>query len=217
MSVSLELSQLRQEYTRHELDEKMVHSNPLNQFTIWFNEALDSQILEPNAFTLSTIDVNGYPTARVLLLKELTEKGFVFYTNYNSDKGKEIEKKPFASMTFLWLELQRQIRIKGAVTKIEREISKEYFQSRPFESQLGAWVSPQSTIIPSRAYLDEEFQKYQHKYNIGDSIPLPDHWGGYVLQPKEMEFWQGRSGRLHDRIRYKLDDRHEWIIERLAP
>jgi pyridoxamine 5'-phosphate oxidase len=217
MSISLELSQLRQEYTRHELDEKMVHSNPLNQFTIWFNESLDSQIPEPNAFTLSTIDINGYPTARVLLLKELTEKGLVFYTNYNSDKGKEIEKKPFASMTFLWLELQRQVRIKGAVAKIEREISKEYFQTRPFESQLGAWVSPQSTIIPSRAYLDEEFQKYQLKYNNGDSIPLPDHWGGYVLQPKEMEFWQGRSGRLHDRIRYRLDDRNEWIIERLAP
>lgn len=217
MSISLELSQLRQEYTRHELDEKMVHSSPTHQFSIWFNEALDSQILEPNAFTLSTVDLDGFPTARVLLLKELSETGFVFYTNYESAKGKEIEKNPYGAMTFLWLELQRQVRIKGSVSKVKRETSREYFQSRPFESQLGAWVSPQSKIIPNRAFLDEKFQKYQQKYGSSENIPLPDHWGGYVLNPTEMEFWQGRMGRLHDRIRYRLNGPQDWIIERLAP
>lgn len=217
MSISLELSQLRQEYTRHELDEKMVHSSPTHQFSIWFNEALDSQILEPNAFTLSTVDLDGYPTARVLLLKELSETGFVFYTNYESAKGKEIEKNPYGAMTFLWLELQRQVRIKGSVSKVKRETSGEYFKSRPFESQLGAWVSPQSKIIPNRAFLDEKIQKYQQKYSSSENIPLPDHWGGYVLNPTEMEFWQGRMGRLHDRIRYRLNGPQDWIIERLAP
>lgn len=216
MSASLEISQLRQEYSKHELDESMVHSQPVEQFKIWFNEALDSQVLEPNAFTLSTIGEDDFPTSRVLLLKEINENGFVFYTNYRSAKGREIEKNPRGAMTFLWLELQRQVRIKGTIQKVPGETSRQYFQSRPFESQLGAWVSPQSEIINSRAYLDNQLDLLRKEFIGKDILPLPEHWGGYILKPVEIEFWQGRMGRLHDRIRYRTKGQ-DWLIERLAP
>jgi pyridoxamine 5'-phosphate oxidase len=216
MSEQLSLAQLRQEYSKHELDVHMIHKNPVDQFSTWFKEALEAQIPEPNAFTLSTVGQDGYPSGRVLLLKEIFQHTFVFYTNYRSHKAMELEKSPKASMTFLWLELQRQIRIKGDVSKIDRNISETYFQSRPKESQLGAWVSPQSEVIPDRLYLDKKYADLEKEYKHTDVLPLPDFWGGYVLRPVEIEFWQGRTGRLHDRIRYKLSG-DEWIIERLAP
>lgn len=216
MSEHLSLSQLRQEYSKHELDVHMIQKNPVNQFSLWFAEAMEAQVPEPNAFTLSTLGQDGYPAGRVLLLKEISQQSFVFYTNYQSNKGLELHKSPKASMTFLWLELQRQIRIKGDVSKIDRNISETYFQSRPKESQLGAWVSPQSQVIPDRKYLDKKYSDLEIEYKNTDILPLPDFWGGYVLQPVEIEFWQGRTGRLHDRIRYSLSG-NEWIIDRLAP
>lgn len=216
MSVSIEISQLRQEYSKHELDESMVHSHPIEQFKRWFNEALDSQVLEPNAFTFSTIGEDDFPSSRVLLLKKVNENGFVFYTNYRSAKGREIEKNPRGAMTFLWLELQRQVRIKGTIEKVSVEASRQYYQSRPFESQLGAWVSPQSEIISSRAFLDNQLDTLRKEFAGKDILPLPEHWGGYILKPVELEFWQGRTGRLHDRIRYRTTGL-DWLIERLAP
>lgn len=216
MADSRDISQLRQEYSRHELEEAMVHSNPMEQFKIWFYEALESKLTEPNAFILSTIDSNGFPASRTLLVKEIMHSGFIFYTNYQSDKGKELEDNPNAGMTFLWLELQRQVRIKGTVSKISRELSEKYFQSRPFESQLGAWASPQSQVIADRTILDQTMENLREKFKNQDVLPLPDFWGGYLLQPVEVEFWQGRMARLHDRIRYRKLDK-EWKIERLAP
>lgn len=216
MSTSLEISQLRQEYSKHELDENMVHSHPIEQFKIWFNEALDAQVIEPNAFTFSTLGEDDFPSARVLLLKEVDSTGFIFYTNYQSAKGSEIEKNPKGAMTFLWLELQRQVRIKGTIEKVPRETSRQYFQSRPFESQIGAWVSPQSKIIPERSFLDNQLELIRKEFAGKEVLPLPDHWGGYIVKPIELEFWQGRMGRLHDRIRYRMAE-NEWLIERLAP
>lgn len=216
MSEQLSLAQLRQEYSKHELDVNMIHKNPVDQFTTWFKEALEAQIPEPNAFTLSTLGKDGYPAGRILLLKEISQQTFVFYTNYRSQKALELEQSPKASMTFLWLELQRQVRIKGDVFKTEKKISESYFQSRPKESQLGAWISPQSEVIPDRMYLDNKYADLEKEYKNVDVLPLPDFWGGYIVRPVEIEFWQGRTGRLHDRIRYRLIN-NEWIIERLAP
>ena len=216
MGDSRDISQLRQEYSSHELEESMVNSDPLEQFKIWFYEALEAKLTEPNAFILSTIDGSGFPASRTLLVKEITESGFIFYSNYQSDKAKEIQENPNAGMTFLWLELQRQVRIKGVVSKIPRDKSEKYFQSRPFESQLGAWASPQSQVIPNRTVLDQTMENLREKYKNQEALPLPEFWGGYLLQPLEVEFWQGRMARLHDRIRYKKWE-GVWKIERLAP
>ncbi|MFZ1705733.1 MAG: pyridoxamine 5'-phosphate oxidase [Saprospiraceae bacterium] len=217
MSITVELAQLRQEYSKHELDENVIHVNPLEQFKLWISEALNAQVIEPNAFILSTIGEDGFPAARVMLLKEVDTSGFVFYTNYTSSKGKDIQNNPVGSMTFLWLELQRQVRIKGRFEKVSRQQSLEYFQSRPFDSQIGAWVSPQSSVIQNRAVLDQEFEQLKKKYKGEDKLPLPDHWGGYKLIPVEVEFWQGRMGRLHDRIRYHNVGEGVWTKQRLAP
>ncbi|MBK8518492.1 MAG: pyridoxamine 5'-phosphate oxidase [Saprospiraceae bacterium] len=212
------LSDLRQDYKKNQLSEDMVSSDPLVQFDQWFSEAMEAGVTEPNAFTLATVDVSGDPSARVLLLKGVDDGGFVFYTNYESDKANHLEHRARASMCFLWLELERQVRVSGGVTKISREESEVYFHSRPRESQIGAWVSHQSHVISSRAKLEIRLEEMIEKYKNQDTIPLPDNWGGYRLIPERIEFWQGRANRLHDRLLYsKAKGLTSWIIERLAP
>ena len=198
-----------------ELSEDDVLSNPFEQFNVWFDEANQTEIVEPTAAILSTVGENNHPSARTILLKEVNEKGFVFYTNYESKKAKDIASNPNISLLFLWKEQQRQVRIVGQSEKISREESEKYFRTRPRESQIGAWASNQSSVIPDRKSLDNKFEEYRKKF--GDKeIPLPDFWGGYVIIPNYFEFWQGRPGRLHDRICYKFEDQ-EWRIFRLAP
>ncbi len=210
------ISDLRQEYKKHILSEASVLTDPLTQFDVWFHEALRAGVPEPNAFTLATVGVNGRPSARVLLLKGIDAGGFVFYTNYNSNKAQELESVPYASMVFLWLELERQIRINGPVAKISREESEQYFQSRPRESQIGAWVSPQSHKIPSRDLIEQTLVSMIEKFKTNETIPLPEYWGGYRLIPEEIEFWQGRPNRLHDRLLFTCENEN-WRLDRLAP
>lgn len=209
------LSNLRQEYKKHQLTEDLVLGDPLKQFEIWFKEARVGGVLEPNAFTLATVSENGTPEARVMLLKGMDNGGFVFYTNYESDKAKDMADFPVATMCFFWLELERQVRISGPVHKVSRAESEQYFYSLPRESQIGAWVSPQSKIIASRDVMVENLKKISDKYT--DVIPLPDHWGGYRLIPVEVEFWQGRPDKLHDRLLYSEHEDGGWEIVRLAP
>ena len=205
---------LRQEYKKHQLSEDNILTDPLEQFRMWFHE--DAGIMEPNAFTLATVSKDGTPSARVLLLKGVDENGFVFYSNYNSEKGRDLAEKPVGSMVFLWLELERQVRISGPVTKVTREESEIYFHSRPRESQIGAWVSSQSQIITSREELEKNLIVQQEKFKDSEVIPLPEYWGGYRLQPLQIEFWQGRPNRLHDRLLFSAIE-NIWKIERLAP
>lgn len=207
---------LRQEYKKHKLSEDNILTDPLEQFRIWFHEALEAGVMEPNAFTLATVANDGTPSARVLLLKGVDESGFVFYTNYNSEKGNNLEAIPFGSMVFLWLELERQVRISGPVSKVTRDESEIYFHSRPRESQIGAWVSPQSQIISSRDVIEQNLIIQQEKFRDTEVIPLPDYWGGYRLQPLQIEFWQGRANRLHDRLLFSAVE-SKWKLERLAP
>jgi pyridoxamine 5'-phosphate oxidase len=208
---------LRIEYKKAMLEENTVKSDPLAQFDQWFNEAVAAEIPEPNAFTLATVGENGTPSARVLLLKGVDHGGFVFYTNYTSDKAKDIKQFPVGSMVFLWLGLERQVRISGPISKVSREESEVYFHSRPRESQIGAWVSPQSRIIESRDVLEQNLVEANERFKDVDVIPLPDFWGGYRLVPVEIEFWQGRPSRLHDRILYSEHENGGWRIDRLAP
>lgn len=208
---------LRQEYKKSTLSETSVLADPLAQFEVWFQESLKSGITEPNAFTLATVGENGTPSGRVLLLKGVDKGGFVFYSNYQSDKAKDIKQFPVGAMVFLWLELERQVRISGPITKLSREESEAYFHSRPRESQIGAWASPQSRVIESRDVLDKNLEACLEKFDGVDVIPLPDFWGGYRLMPVEIEFWQGRPNRLHDRILYSEHENGGWQIERLAP
>jgi len=198
-----------------ELSKDKVLSNPFEQFNVWFDEAKRSEIIEPTAAILATVDKDGHPSARTILLKEVNEMGLVFYTNYASKKAKDIASNPNTSLLFLWKEQQRQIRIEGRSEKISKGESEKYFHTRPRESQIGAWASHQSSVIQDRKTLDDKFEKYRKKFG-DEEIPLPDFWGGYVLIPNYFEFWQGRSGRLHDRICYKLEEK-EWEIFRLAP
>ena len=198
-----------------ELAKDKVFENPFNQFSLWFDEAKQFETFEPTAAVLSTIDKENHPSARTILLKDVNEKGFVFYTNYGSKKAKELTSNPNASLLFLWKELQRQVRIEGTTEKVSRKESEEYFHSRPRESQIGAWASAQSSVIPDRKSLDDKFEKYREKFGE-DEIPLPDFWGGYILVSNYFEFWQGRPNRLHDRICYKLEN-NNWKIFRLAP
>ena len=198
-----------------ELNETSVNKNPFIQFIKWYESVLNSNLNEPTAMMLSTADVNGNPSARIVLLKEIDDSGFVFYTNYKSRKGKDLKENPKAALTFFWDELRRQIRIEGRIEKISRETSKEYFSSRLSESQIGAWVSAQSTVIQNREFLENKFDELKEKFG-NEEIPLPDFWGGYRLIPNYFEFWQGRENRLHDRICYKKEN-DEWKIFRLAP
>jgi pyridoxamine 5'-phosphate oxidase len=210
------ISEMRENYDRSILDEKHVDADAMKQFQVWFQEARNEDVIEPNAMVLSTITSDGHPAARTVLLKEMEEDGFIFYTNYNSDKGQEISNNPNASLLFLWKKLQRQIRISGTVIKISKSQSEAYFQSRPKGSQIGAWVSPQSQIITDKSVLDLRTAELTEKYKDEEKLPLPEFWGGYKVKPQIIEFWQGRPNRLHDRLRYTLKD-GKWKIDRLAP
>ena len=213
----LDIQKLRKDYTAHTLELEGVSAEPLAQFRAWFEQAVEAQVPEPNAMTLATCTPEGKPSARIVLLKGVEEEGFVFFTNYNSRKGRELEQNPRAALVFLWHELQRQVRVEGTVKKISPEASTLYFQSRPKGSQIGAWASPQSSPIVSRSILEQKAEDLAGKYATMDRLPRPLHWGGYALTPTSVEFWQGRSSRLHDRIRYRLEGDGAWKVERLAP
>jgi pyridoxamine 5'-phosphate oxidase len=213
--VEKNIQEIRRNYKLKSLDIKDVSINPFVQFETWFNETLRAGLLEPTAFILATSTLQGKPSARTLLLKEFDEKGFCFYTNYNSRKGKELKENNQASMLFFWPELERQIRIEGSTVKLLPEKSFEYFDTRPFKSRIGAWASEQSSVISGRMTIIKKFFEYLIKFH-GNNVPLPPFWGGYRLIPEEFEFWQGRANRLHDRIRYKIKG-NSWSIERLSP
>ncbi|KAA8484155.1 pyridoxamine 5'-phosphate oxidase [Arcticibacter tournemirensis] len=217
MTLSNETIQnLRQEYRSATLSEKEVAPDPISQFSKWFSEALASSLTEPNAMTLATATADGKPSARIMLLKGFEDKGFVFYTNYLSRKGQEITKNPVAALVFFWQELERQVRIEGILEKIDEKESEKYFHSRPRGSQIGAHASPQSREISGRDVLQKNLQQLEEKYKEGIEIPKPPHWGGYIVKPTFVEFWQGGQGRLHDRIAYRLEN-NNWNIIRLAP
>ncbi|MGB2679860.1 MAG: pyridoxamine 5'-phosphate oxidase, partial [Candidatus Competibacter sp.] len=192
-----------------------VDPDPIKQFQLWLQEAVAARLPEPNAMTLATADRNGRPFARVMLLKECDAEGFAFFSNYQSAKGRQLAENPQAALVFLWLELERQVRVEGKVSPIAPVESEAYFRSRPRESRLGALASRQSQVVASRRILDERFQQLADCYP-GDDIPMPAHWGGYRLQPELLEFWQGRQGRLHDRLRYRRRE-NDWLLERLEP
>lgn len=212
----MKLADLREDYHAPPFNKKNVHKNPLEQFKIWFQDILQIELPLPNAMTLATTTVLGKPSARIVLLKGVTEKGFIFYTNYNSKKGKEIAQNPYAALLFYWPPLHRQIRIEGKITKTDVAFSETYFQSRPKDSQISATASPQSNIINDNSSLKIEIEKIQKKFKDQDQLPLPENWGGYLLVPILFEFWQGQPNRLHDRIQYTLQN-NEWKIDRLAP
>ena len=210
------IGDMRKEYQNASLSEKDVKADPYDQFEKWWNDALKAGIVEVNAMTLATASPDGLPSARVVLLKGFDHRGFVFYSNYNSYKGRQLVENPRACLVFLWKELERQVRITGLVEKLAPEESDEYFTQRPKESQIGAWASPQSEVIRSREWLENVEKEFDNKFK-GKSIPRPPHWGGYRVRPVTIEFWQGRPSRLHDRIQYSLQDDGNWQIERLAP
>lgn len=210
------IADLRKEYSSETLLENDIATGPIVQFQKWWDQAIASEILEPNAMTLATASTDGLPSARIVLLKGFDEKGFVFYTNYESYKAMQLQENPKACLVFHWRELERQVRIMGVVQKVSTEESNEYFSSRPIGSRIGAWASPQSKMIPGREWLEHEFEKRKNEFSSGD-VPLPPHWGGYIVKPVIIEFWQGRFSRLHDRIQYTLEEAGSWKIERLAP
>ena len=210
------VADLRQEYTAATLDIADTAANPIDQFEHWFADAIRAEVKEPNAFTLATINDEGRPRARVVLLKGFDKDGFVFYTNYSSAKAAELLAHPYAAMNFFWYDLERQVRIEGKIEKVSTETSREYFQSRPKSSQIGAWASPQSKVITDRTILDAEMERLSQQYASEDVLPLPPHWGGYLIRPDLIEFWQGRRSRLHDRVRYRLEN-GLWVKELLAP
>lgn len=211
----MSISDIRKEYMRESLSEGDVELNPFMQFTRWWREALGAEILEVNAMTLATANAAGKPSARIVLLKGYDDKGFVFFTNYQSRKGQEITQNDQATLLFFWKELERQVRIEGRIEKISDQENDEYFHSRPEGSRIGAWSSPQSKVIKDRTVIEENVRNYTEKFS-GGSIPRPEHWGGYRVIPELIEFWQGRPSRLHDRILY-TSDQENWIIQRLAP
>ncbi len=209
------IADIRRDYKLEKLDEHQVASNAMQQFESWWNEAVNSNIDEVNAMTLATADKSGMPAARIVLLKGYSKEGFIFFTNYESHKGKQLLENPFASLVFFWKELERQIRVTGTVKKISEEESDTYFNSRPQMSKIGAWASPQSAVINDRSVIEKQFEVLAEK--MGEQfIERPPHWGGYIVEPSSIEFWQGRPSRLHDRILYTKQNDH-WKIERLAP
>lgn len=214
MNIKNNLKDIRKNYSLDQLLESNVDKNPFFQFKKWFDFILEKKILEPNAMFLATASKMGIPSGRVVLLKEFDETGFTFFTNYNSRKGKELSENPFASITFLWLQFERQVRVEGKVKKISRKASEEYFNSRPLKSRIGAIVSNQSEIVGNREYLEIKFAELEEKF--GNNPPMPKNWGGYKLIPYRFEFWQGRENRLHDRIVYEKVQ-SDWKIYRLQP
>ena len=213
-AIATTLAQLRKEYALKTLEEKDVDRDPVKQFGRWMLEAIDAQVPEPSAMTLSTADASGRPTARVVLLKGVDARGFVFFTNYESRKGRELEAQPLAALSFFWKELERQVRIEGTVEKVTELESTAYFETRPVGSRIGAWASPQSRPIPDRHWLEKRWSELTEQY--GEKPPRPPHWGGYRLLPDYLEFWQGRQSRLHDRIAYAREG-SGWKVSRLAP
>lgn len=211
------LHEMRENYRKAKLDKEHIDDDPMWQFGVWFEEANAAGVKEANALTLATADAQGRPSARVVLLKGIERGGFVFYTNYLSRKGNQLSDNPYGAMCFFWQELERQVRIEGIIEKLPPEDSTKYFQSRPIGSQIGAWCSPQSQAIPDREFLERRVAEYTDKFAGPDPIPRPDHWGGYVLLPERMEFWQGRENRLHDRFEYLKVESGEWRVFRLAP
>jgi pyridoxamine 5'-phosphate oxidase len=212
----LDLTNLRGKYTTRGLDIKDLNENPFLQFETWFNEAISAKLTEPNAFSLATVGVDMMPSIRTVLLKIFDEKGFVFFTNYKSAKAKQIEENPKAAALFAWLDLERQVKIEGSIEKISSTESLKYFLSRPKGSQIGAWVSHQSEVITSRSLLEQKFDEIKRKFVKGE-VPFPSFWGGYIIKPIRVEFWQGGQDRLHDRFLYELQEDNTWIISRLAP
>lgn len=210
-----EIANLRRTWSLKELDESNVSKSPFEQFSVWMKEAIDAQILDPNSMTIATADKNGVPSARIVLLKSIDEKGLIFFTNYESRKGRDLVENPKGSVVFFWKELERQLRVAGTVEKISKKESEEYFVTRPYESQIGALASKQSSEIPDRKSLEVKFAEIKNRYPE-NKVPLPDFWGGFRIIPNRFEFWQGRPNRLHDRIAY-LKEKNEWRIVRLAP
>ncbi len=210
------IADIRKDYMLRTLDESEVDNNPFNQFTKWWGEAIDSKIEEVNAMTVSTVTQENKPAARICLLKGYDENGFVFYTNYMSAKGSEIANNSNVCLLLFWKELERQVRIDGIATKVDTAESDEYFCSRPVGSRIGAWCSPQSQVIEGRHILEENVRKYTEKFKDTEDVPRPPHWGGYRIKPVTIEFWQGRSSRLHDRILYTAEG-NKWRIQRVAP
>jgi pyridoxamine 5'-phosphate oxidase len=210
------ISDIRKDYSRKSLSESDVNADPIIQFEKWWQEAIDAKIDEVNAMTLATASMEAVPSARIVLLKGFSKDGFIFFTNYNSYKGQQLAENPKACLLFFWKELERQVRITGLVTKISEEENDIYFDSRPETSRIGAIASPQSEVIENRLWLDEQFNRITKEME-GNNIKRPPHWGGYIVKPVIIEFWQGRPSRLHDRIQYSLNEDGSWRIERLAP
>lgn len=212
------IADLRQNYTLAGLTEQDLDTDPIQQFSLWFQQALAADLIEPNAMTLATATAEGKPSARIVLLKGFSEAGFVFYTNYASQKGQQLIANPYAALVFLWDKLERQVRIEGRVEKLSAAESTAYFHSRPKASQLGAWASAQSQVIPNREVLEQKLAELTQQYDQEDQIiPLPEHWGGFRVIPQRIEFWQGRPSRLHDRLVYERQANDSWLISRLSP
>lgn len=216
MSSPVDIAALRQDYAAHGLRRADLDADPIKQFAKWFGEAAAAEIRDVNAMTLATVDDEGRPDARIVLLKAISDRGFVFFTNYGSTKGRELDANANAALVFFWVQLERQIRIRGAVEKTSRAESEEYFRSRPLGSRLGACTSSQSEVIRDRAALETRLAELTAQYE-GADIPLPEHWGGYRVVPSQIEFWQGRPNRLHDRFRYTREADDAWMIDRLSP
>ena len=214
--MAAKIADIRKNYSQKKLSEEKVNPHPLKQFAKWWKQAVKSNLEEANAMTLATASPDGFPSARIVLLKDFDEKGFTFFTNYNSFKGQQLSENPKACLVFFWKELERQVRITGLVEKISEEANNEYFYSRPVDSQLGAIASPQSQVIESREWLDQKYMQLKKEMKKSN-IQRPSNWGGYMVKPVIIEFWQGRPGRLHDRLQYTLQESGQWIMERLAP
>lgn len=212
--MSKNLADIRREYKKHSLNRQTLEKDPIKQFELWMDQAIDKDFYDPTAFALSTVGEDGRPSSRMLLLKGYDENGFVFYTNYQGRKALEIEKNPFVSMLFFWDKYERQVRIEGKIEKISKEASEKYFVTRSYTSKIGAWASKQSEVLSSRGHLIKEAAKFMVKFPL--NVPLPETWGGYRLVPDEFEFWQGRESRMHDRFKYSLEN-GIWVINRLYP
>jgi len=210
------LAEIRKEYSKATLDFTNVATDPIHQFTKWFDEAINAKVLEPNAMSLATVSNDNRPSCRIVLLKGIEENRFLFYTNYQSHKGKELENNPVCALTFFWPELERQVRIEGVAGRVGENQSMEYFQSRPLGAQVSAWASPQSSIIENRTILEERVKQIEKRFEGNKVLPRPHQWGGYAVEPHMIEFWQGRENRLHDRLEYVRVE-GSWKIHRLAP